>query len=139
MKISLFVLFKVFVNKVQIPTAMLILFCDFVVPPPPPRGNTQNHPPLWQYMRATPLNSTKKAEEKMIMSSVVWSHIKDLLHHAALKIHLMVSKFQENFHFIVFLLTKFKYCVSSILRIPMKRAYGCYCDSSKHDINFLLA
>ena len=43
---------------------------------------------------ATPLNSTKKAEEKMLMSSIVWSYSKDLLHHAALKIHLVVGKFQ---------------------------------------------
>ena len=34
---------------------------------------------------ATSLNSTKQAEEKMIISSIVWSHSKDLLHLAALK------------------------------------------------------
>ena len=43
---------------------------------------------------ATPLNSTKKAGEKMFMSSIVWSYSKDLLHHAALKIHFVVGKFQ---------------------------------------------
>ena len=31
-------------------------------------------------------------EEKMIMSSIVWSYSKDLLHHAVLKIHLVVGK-----------------------------------------------
>ena len=49
-----------------------------------------SHPVSW----ATPLNSTKKAEEKMLMSSIVWSYSKDLLHHAALKVHLVVGKFQ---------------------------------------------
>ena len=46
-----------------------------------------------------PLNSTKKAEEKMIMYSIVWSHSKDLLHLAALKIHLVVGKFEGKFYF----------------------------------------
>ena len=41
-----------------------------------------------------PLNPTKKAEEKMIMSSIVWSHSKYFLHLAALKIHHVVCKFQ---------------------------------------------
>ena len=40
----------------------------------------------------TPLNSTKKAQEKMIMSSIVWSHSKDLLHLAALKIRLQPDR-----------------------------------------------
>ena len=42
---------------------------------------------------ATPLNSIKKAGEKMFMSSIVWSYSKDLLHHAALKKDLVVGKF----------------------------------------------
>ena len=36
-----------------------------------------------------PLNFNQKAEEKIIISSIVWSYSKDLLHHAALKIHLV--------------------------------------------------
>ena len=53
----------------------------------------------WDYFKVEPpgklshpLNSTKKAEE-MIMSSIVWSHSKDILHLAALKIHLVIAKF----------------------------------------------
>ena len=45
---------------------------------------------------ATHLNSTKKSRRKddMIMSSIVWSHSKYLLHLNALQIHLVVVKFQ---------------------------------------------
>ena len=40
------------------------------------------------------------------MSSIVWSYSKDLLHHAALKIHLVVGKFQGNNNFIALLVLK---------------------------------
>ena len=55
---------------------------------------------------ATPSTQPKKAEEKMFMYSIVWSYSKDLLHHAALKIHLVVGKFQGKNDFIVFLVLK---------------------------------
>ena len=31
---------------------------------------------------------------QLILHSIVWSHINDLLHHAALRIHLVVCQFQ---------------------------------------------
>ena len=52
------------------------------------------------------------------MSSIVWSYSKDLLHHAALKIHLVVRKFQGKINFSYFLL-KMKNLVSSILCITI--------------------
>ena len=45
---------------------------------------------------ATPINSIKKAVEKMFMSSIVSSYSKDVLHYAALKKHLVVGMFKEN-------------------------------------------
>ena len=51
---------------------------------------------------ATPLNSIKKAGEKMFMSSIVWSYSRDLLHHAALKNTLWYASFKENFTFSYF-------------------------------------
>ena len=44
----------------------------------------------------------------MFISSIVWSYSKDLLHHAALKIHLVVGKFQE-FVFLVLLVKNEKF------------------------------
>ena len=57
-------------------------------------------------MSHPPQLNHKKAEKKMFMCSIVWSYSKDLLHHAALKIHLVVGKFQGKIHFFVLLVNK---------------------------------
>ena len=72
----------------------------------------------------------------MFISFIVWSYSKDILHHAAaLKIHLVVGKFQGIFFWGGTLVkNEGKQMVSSVLCITINRFYGCYCDSSKHDI-----
>ena len=73
----------------------------------------------------------------MLMSSIVWSYSKDLLHHAAIKIHLVVGKFQGKKKSVYHTFSKKKKkFVSSILCITINRVYACIaivCDSSKHD------
>ena len=44
----------------------------------------------WGKLSHPPQFNPKKAEEKMLMSSICWSYSKELLHHAALNIHLVV-------------------------------------------------
>ena len=67
----------------------------------------------------------------MLMSSIVWSYGKDLLHHAALnlKIHLVVGEFQggKKIFYRTFSIKKKK------KKVSINGVYGCYCDSSKHD------
>ena len=75
----------------------------------------------------------------MIMSSIVWSNSKDLLHLAALNIHLVVGKFQgKNKIFVLLILKQVKILfLPSLICIAINRVCGCYCDSSKHDIYIL--
>ena len=59
----------------------------------------------------------------MFMYSTVWSYSKDILHHTAQKIHLVVRKFQGKIKFFILLVKYKKFGFFHLM-------HGCYCDSS---------